>query len=107
VLTGPKDWRPEYMKSKTHFKEYRPARLGDRRRGLRATIEPSPDDMCSSGSEDNEASLVRHLSVHHSVSLATTKTETVIITLATDPSKSAQADQIPDNDGEEHCRVQP
>jgi hypothetical protein len=71
------------MMSETHFKEYRPARPGDRRRGLRATIEPSPDDICSSDSEGNEASLVRHLRVHDGASLPTEKTETVPITLAT------------------------
>jgi len=71
------------MKSKTHFKEYRPARLGDRRCGLRATIEPSPDDICSSDSEDNEASPVRHLLVHDDASLPTTKTETIPVTPAT------------------------
>jgi hypothetical protein len=61
MQTGPKDWCTEYMKSKTHFKEYRPATPGDRCCGLRATIEPSPDDICSSGNKDNEASPVRHL----------------------------------------------
>jgi hypothetical protein len=49
------------MMFETHFKEYMPVRLGDRRHGQRATIEPSPDDICSSDSEGNEASPVRHL----------------------------------------------
>jgi hypothetical protein len=82
VRTGPKDWHPEYMMSETHFKEYRPARPGDRCRGLRATIEPSPDDICPSDSEGNEASLVRHLRIHDA-SLPTEKTETVPVTPAT------------------------
>jgi hypothetical protein len=59
------------------FKQYRSARLGDKHHGLSAKIEPSPDDICSSDSEDNEASPVRHLRVHHGVSLPTTKTEIV------------------------------
>jgi hypothetical protein len=61
----------------THFKKYRPTRLGYRRRGLRATIEQSPDDICSSNSEGNEASPVRHLRVHDGALLPTEKTEIV------------------------------
>jgi hypothetical protein len=73
MRTRPKDWHPEYMMSKTHFKEYMPARSGDKRRVLRATIEPSPDDICSSDSEGNEASPVRHFRVHDGASLPTEK----------------------------------
>jgi hypothetical protein len=73
VRTRPKDWCLEYLMSETHFKEYRHARLGDRRRGLRATIEPYLDDICSSDSEGNEASPVRHLRVHDGASLPTEK----------------------------------
>jgi hypothetical protein len=54
-----------------------------RRRGLRAIIVLSPDDICSSDSEDNETSPVRHLRVHDGVLVPTTKTETVPVTLAT------------------------
>jgi hypothetical protein len=71
VRTRPKDWRPEYMMSETHFKEYGSARPGDRCHGLRATIEPSPDDICSSENEGNEASPMRHLRVHDGASLPT------------------------------------
>jgi hypothetical protein len=37
------------------------------------TIEPSSDDICSSDSEGNEASPVRHLRVHDGASLPTKK----------------------------------
>jgi hypothetical protein len=71
------------MMFETHFKEYMPVRLGDRRHGQRATIEPSPDDICSSDSEGNEASPVRQLRVHDRASLPTEKTEIVPATPAT------------------------
>jgi hypothetical protein len=83
VRTGPKDWCPEYMISETHFKEYKSVRPGDMHHGGRATIEPSPDDICSSESEDNEASPVKHLQVHDGATLPTNKTETILVTLAT------------------------
>jgi hypothetical protein len=59
--TGTKNWRPEYMMSETHFKQYRLARPGGRHPVLRPTIEQPPDGICSSDSEGNEASLVRYL----------------------------------------------
>jgi hypothetical protein len=71
------------MMSETHLKEYRLARPRDRRRGLRATIEPYLDDICSSDSEGNEASPVRHLQEHDGASLPTEKSETVPVTPAT------------------------
>jgi hypothetical protein len=59
-----------------------PVKPGDKRRGLRATIEQSPDDICSLDNKDNEVSPVRHLRVHDGASLPTTKTEIVRVTLA-------------------------